>query len=777
MLYRKMWRDLLQSKVQFLSIFLMSLLGIFVFAGLDSEASGMEKYEARYYDATGLADLWVQGKPFKDEDLRKIKAIPGVINAEKRLQTDGKAIISADPDGELDLQMNFIDSNEISRMLIVEGTPYSPGESGVWIDYLFADSQGLSIGDTLKMKIEGMEFDEEIRGTIYDPEYVYFLPDAAAMMPDYGNYGMAFMDREAYPAAESFYYNQIIADLEGVDNTAGLSDDEKDICRRIGNAISAELDSTEIVSTDKDANLSYQTFHSEIEQHQSMTYLFPMVFLLIAILGIITTMTRMTSRQRIQIGTMKALGFTKRTITIHYASYSFFLSLAGGIIGALLGYHTIAELIISMQASAYLVPDMQTAFSPRAFGGIVVSVIVSTLVSFLACRKELAPAPAETLRPASPKNLKHSAIEKSRLWLHLDFATQWNIRDIMRNKVRSAMGVFGVLGCSMLLFGAFACLDTMNFITTWMYGELNTSSYQIIMENDTHLSVTEEYAKKYSGQMIENAAAEFEVEGLKKSGTLTVYDTGNYLHFEDKSLNQIHLNKSGVSMSYKMADILGLKRGDLFKWHMVGDDKWHVSHVDGIYRNPTMQGITMTRGLFEELEFDFVPDTIYTNRNAKSELEDDDHITGVQSRDEMMEAFDSMKEMMYMMVYILVFAAAVLGIVVLYNLGVLSLVEKHREMATLKVLGFTTKKIRKILQDQNIWLTFIGILLGIPAGMGLISAIFGTMPESMDYIATWKLPTFLYTILGTFALSVTVNRLLSRKVKTVDMVDALKGQE
>lgn len=773
MLLRKMWRDLLQNKVQFLSIFLLSLLGIYVFAGLDSEANGMALYESRYYEETNLADIWVQGKHFRDDDLNKILSIPQVKNAEKRLQIDGKAEISE----EFDLQMNFIDSNEISKMQIVKGEPFSPGEGGVWIERSFAEEQGLSPGDTLRMKLEGKEFDEEIRGTFYDPEYVYYLPDAASIMPDYGDYGAAFMDSSCYPEPEDMYYNQIIANVEGVDNTGGLNDDEKAITRRVGNAISSLLDDDRIVTTDKDANISYQTFHSEIEQHQSMEYLFPAVFLLIAILGIITTMTRMTSRQRIQIGTMKALGFTKRTVVLHYASYSFFLSLTGGIIGAILGYNTIGELIISMQSDAYLVPGMKTAFSFRAFGGIVVSVIVSTVVSFIACRKELSPPPAETLRPASPKNLKHSALEKSRLWLRLGFATQWNIRDILRNKVRSAMGVFGVLGCSMLLFGAFACLDTMDFITSWLYGELNTSNYQIIMEEGVPLSVTEEYAKEYSGQMGQNAAAEFEVKGVKKSGSITVYDTGNYLHFEDKDMNHIELDKKGISMSYRMAEVLGLSEGDMFRWHVIGDDKWQTSRIAGIYRNPTTQGITMTREVFEDLEYDFSPGVIYTNKKPKAALEDDDNVIGTQSLEDMLIAFDTMKEMMYMMVYILVAAAVVLGVVVLYNLGVLSLVEKHREMATLKVLGFSTSKIRSILQLQNIFLTSVGIVLGIPCGMGLIAALFGSMPESMDYIPTWELPSFVYTIGGTFLLSIAVNRILSRKVKTVDMVDALKGQE
>ncbi len=773
MLFRKMWRDLLRSKVQFVSIFLMSLLGIYVFVGLDAECNGMRFYESQFYEKCDLADLWVQGKAFREDDLKTVRDIPDVKNAERRYKVDGKAELN----GELDLQMYFIDSNDISRLYMVDGVPYVPGSRGVWVDFMFARVQGLKIGDMLKMKVDGTEFEEEIKGTVYSPEHVYFLPDAAAIMPDYGQYGVAFMDSSAYPLKDSFVYNQIIADIEGVDNTDGLSDMEKNICKSVGNAISARLDSDKIVSTDKDSELSYQTFHSEIEQHASMVYIFPVVFLLIAMLGIITTMTRMTSRQRIQIGTLKALGFSKKTITRHYASYSFFLSLIGGIIGGVLGYYTIGAYIMSMLLDSYLVPDMQLRFSAKSFGAIMISTAISVAVSYLACRKELSPAPAETLRPESPKNLRHTALERSRLWLRLDFATQWNIRDIMRNKVRSLMGIFGVLGCSMLLFGAFGCLDTVSFMTRWMYGELNTAKYQIVMEPGTPYSVTEEYAKEYKGQMIENGAVEFETGGLKKSGTVTVYDKGNYLHFENAGLKEIKPDKNGISMSYKMADILGMKKGSTFRWHMVGDDKWHISRIADIYRNPTSQGITMTREVFEELEYDFIPDVIYTNMDVTDEFEDDDNVVGGQSVDEMMEAFDSMKEMMYAMVYMLIAAATILGVVVLYNLGVLSLVEKHREMATLKVLGFTTKKIRRILQYQNIFLTVIGLALGIPSGMWLIKELFATMPESMDYIPKYEIMSYVYTAAGTFGLSVTVNRFLSRKVKTVDMVDALKGQE
>nr|MCR5735525.1 ABC transporter permease [Lachnospiraceae bacterium] len=629
MLLRKMWRDLKKSKVQFISIFLMSLLGVYVFAGLDSEVSGMNTYEGLYYESCNLADIWGQGIAFKSRDLDKVRFLDDVEDAALRYRVDGKAELKE----EHDLFMLFIDDDSISKMRLVEGIPYTSGASGVWVDCLFMEKQGLKVGDKLMMKINGLSFEQEIKGSVYHPEFIYYVKDIAALMPDYGEYGFAVMDTKVYPAAD-FYYNQMIVKIKGTDNKDGLSDDEKNSVNRVKNEIKYVLDSDGIILTDRDSDMSYQTFRAEIEQHASMVYVFPTIFLAIAILGIITTMTRLTNKQRVQIGTLKALGFSKRTITIHYVSYAFFLSLVGGIIGAVTGYYSIAKYFISMMETTYVVPGLDTVFSLRTVFSIIVSVLISSIASVLACRKELDPAPAETLRPASPKHLKHSLIEKSRLWMHLGFSTQWNLRDILRNKIRTLMGIIGVLGCSMLIFAAAASLDTVEFMTKWMYGELNTSRYSIIMNTGIPYQTTVEYAKKYKGQMVEVLGCEFEVKGLKKSGNLTVYDAGNYLHYQDEKLNRMHLKEEGISMSWKMASVLSLHEGDIFKWHIIGDDKWHMARVATIYRNPATQGITMTRKMFEGYDQKFVPQTIYTNVDAKNDLKDDDNIAGVQGLNE-----------------------------------------------------------------------------------------------------------------------------------------------
>ncbi len=774
MLFKNMLRNLMQNKVQFFAIFIMSFLGLFVYVGLNSEVAGFTAAEDAFYTQTNLADIWVEGKDFTAEDEEKVSRISSVESVERRISVKGKAIL---PDREADMYLNFVEENGISRISVIKGEEYVKGESGVWLDYNFAEKNGFDIGDKIEFKYEGIKFTETVRGTIRNPEYVYFLQDTASMMPDYGFYGMAFMSAEEYPDKENTCYNQLIIDSALIDNEHALSPEEKAEKRRMEDSIQDALDSDTLAVLDKDDNLSYQTFRSEMDQHRGMSFMFPVVFMLIAILGIVTTMTRLTKRQRTQIGTLKALGFSKGMITLHYVSYGFVLSLVGSVTGAIAGYKCIVKLVLDMMKSTYLLPGARGKVSLSSVIVIAVSVAVASLVSFLSCRRELKPAPSETLRPEAPKAIKPSMLETSRLWQCLSFATQWNFRDIRRNKARTGMGIIGVAGCTMLMLSAFGCLDSIEFITDWMYGQLNTASYQIIMKEDTSYEDVYDYARKYKGQMMEMAPADFVAGDIKKTGNVTVIEKGNFMHFQGDDFEHESLTQSGVAMSAKMARSLGIWKGDFVKWHLTGDDKWQKDRIVEIYANPGTQGITMYRKVYEEHEYDFRPLMILTNVDPVSELDGDDKVTGVQDTSEMMRSMDQMKEMMYMMMGIFISGAVILGVVVLYNQGILSFVEKMREMATLKVLGFKNSNIRWILQLQNIWITVAGIIPGIPLGKLLLLGIMADMPEAMDYRAIIFTPSYFYSVAGTFALSVAVSAFLSRGIKDIDMVEALKGIE
>lgn len=774
MLKRKLWRDLWYNKTQFLSIFLMAFLGLFVFVGLDAEGNGNERSGYSFYEETNLADLWVRGNRFTTDDVREVEAIDGVKLAERKLSIAGKAVLAygqgADSDSEDDTQvymmLNFLDTQEISKLRIVSGEPYKAEAEGVWVDDRFAEYHNLVVGDVITLKINNMEISEIIKGTVMHPEYVYYTSDAGEMMPQYGTFGYAFLSAKEFPYANSNIYTELLVDTDPEKNQEQIKEKIRDV-----------IDNDNAVISDRTQEVSFSTFDAEVKQHKMMGFLFPVVFLLIAVLGIITTMTRMTANQRIQIGTLKALGFSKARITRHYVSYGFWISTFGAVTGGIAGYYMLPRLILSSMSKMYNLPEWKTTISMNSYYAIAAEVIVSTVVSYLACRKELIDPPALTLKPKPPKKISHTALEKSKLWLHLNFQTQWNIRDVLRNKSRSLMGIIGVSGCTMLLLCAFGCRDSVGNMPSWMYGQLMICKHCILLEEGTGQKDAEEYAKKYAGQMIEEEAIELQANNILKTGTLNVVDSGNYLHIQDASLHEIPFDQGGATLSAKMADLLKVHIGDYVKWHVMGEDTWQYTRITTINRVPSGQGIVISRNAYEALSCEFNANKILTDMSLPDDITDDKNIQAVQNMDQLKsEMRDSMK-MMNMMAGILITAAVILGTVVLYNLGVLSFVEKTREIATLKVLGFRSGKIQGILQLQNLWITGIGILAGMPMGYLFLVLLCGSMSERDDLYPCIFAMSYVLAIIGTFAVSIVVNTMLSGKVKTIDMVDALKGVE
>lgn len=765
MLRRKLWRDLWQNRTQFLSIFLMAFLGMMVFAGIDAESNGLGVSYTRYFEQTRTADYWVIGNNFTKRDVDTLESLPEVETVDRKLVLDGKCKL---PTGEeLDMEFNFMETMTCSYPYVVEGEPFNASSTGIWLEHNFANARGYKVGDTINLSYEGVSFQEEVKGIIMHPEYVYYSLDSDSMMPTYGNYGFGFLSQSEFPLQNQLVYNYlVIKTYETPENSLQFKEYLKNT-----------LNLDEVTVIDRRQNLGIDTVVNEKEQHETFGIMFTAIFMLIAVMGIVTTMTRMTSNQRTQIGTLKALGFSKGKITWHYVSYGIVISLLGGVVGSLLGRLLIPQLFLGSMTAYFILPAWYQQLSWKSLVANALSVLVCSSVSFLSCRKELKDMPAVTLRPASPKNLKHSLLEKSKFWLSMNFSTQWNIRDVLRNKSRSLMGILGVAGCAMLLLGAFGSYDCCIGLVDWQYTRLVTGQNKVNFSLNTSDLEKRQMAQTYKGQLLQEGSCEFRVGDTVKTGTITVTEEGNYLHYENTKQEEIKLPKDGIAMTSKMADLLGVQVGDTFEWHIVGEKNWETGQVAALYQAATGQGITMDKEVYEDFRYDFHPTSFYTNMSIPSYIKDGDVVAGVISIEQARSDLAKNMEMMYIMVGVLIVAAVLLGLVVLYNMGVLSFMEKTREVATLKVLGFSTKRIRKILQQQNIWITVIGIVIGLWLGYQLIVVMMGTMSDDMDMPVTVHVLSYLYAIVGTGLVSLSVNRMLSGRVKTICMVDALKGVE
>lgn len=255
-------------------------------------------------------------------------------------------------------------------------------------------------------------------------------------------------------------------------------------------------------------------------------------------------------------------------------------------------------------------------------------------------------------------------------------------------------------------------------------------------------------------------------------------NAGNLVRFQNENGEFIKINKNdGVYVTRKLADQKNLKVGDTIKWHMYGVNKYYESKIVGLTKDPQVQNLTMTKEYLESLDIDYKPDSLYTNTDLKG-VKDIKNVSLVQDIDELKNSLESMLSMMKSMIMLIIVFAIGLGAIIIYNMGILSYSEKQYQFATLKVLGFSDKKIKKIFVQQNNWITVLSIIIGLPTGYYMTSWIFkSVIADNYDFSAYINLSTYLIAIIGTILVSTIVSRMLSKKVNKIDMVSSLKANE
>ena len=257
-----------------------------------------------------------------------------------------------------------------------------------------------------------------------------------------------------------------------------------------------------------------------------------------------------------------------------------------------------------------------------------------------------------------------------------------------------------------------------------------------------------------------------------------VTDADNYVRFVDNKgdFKKIESDK-GVYVTYKLAETKDYKIGDKITWHIYGDDKYYTSKIVGFNKDPQNQNVTMTRDYLESIGITYTPDSLYTNKNL-SNTKEIKNVDTIQNIESLKEGMNNMLSMMKTMLVLIIGVAILLGSIIIYNLGILSYTEKQYQFATLKVLGFKDKQIKKIFIKQNNWIAIVSIIIGLPFGFYLTDWLFKTaIEEHYDFGASINIETYVISAIGTFIISYIVSKFLARKVTKIDMVSSLKGNE
>ena len=765
MLIKKMFRDMKKNWFPFVSILILSYLALFLYTGMSCSNIGIRQLRSEYHKETNLADIWIYGMDMTDDICGKIDSISDVDDSQLRMK------LTAESTEGYQIDLYAEKENNITVPYNMDGADFDAGaQQGIWLNSRYAKAHDINVGDMFTIKWNGIEISQEIKGFIMSPEYEYYkAPEDVE--PDFSHMGYAYM---SYDSLKEILgdtmpsYNQIVVTI----GNANASEVENDITAAIDDNYSQIFDQS---------NFNGLTaFDSELSQHDMFAYAFPIIFILIAILTIITTMGRIINNQRTQIGTMKALGIKRHKIIIHYIMFSLVVSAVGCIVGVITGPIVMGPVFNDFMPESYSMPKWGYSYSIKFYIVALAIVVICAFASYINCRKLINLNTVEILYARAPKDAKNCLFEKLPFWKRFKFATKYNLRDMARAKIRSIIVVIGI-GCgTILILCALGCNDTMDGMKSWMFDDLMKYDSSIRISTLTPKEEYTKIAEDEDGELLMSSSIEVRSDNGKETAKtgLTVPQSDKLYTITDTNKKVCGLKDDEIYITENFAKEHGIKTGDELEIRTSGENEWKKVKVTGLIKNPNNQGIVMLESTLEKNGIDFVPTTIITSKSVdENKYENSDYVISVSSKSDMVKSWESNIEIFDVIIMIFVSFSFVLVFIVLQNAATLSFNERRKEFATLKVMGVKHTDLKKILRAQNLWLTIVGILAGMPFAIYVLRLMFETNGGDVDYVAEITPLTYIISAMITYIVSLIINTVLSRKVRKIDMAESMKAAE
>ena len=560
----------------------------------------------------------------------------------------------------------------------------------------------------------------------------------------------------------------------------------------------ADIESCEWYLFSRSYNPGYTGYGQDAERMANLASVFPVIFFLVAALVCLTTMTRMVEEQRVQIGSLKAMGYSGLAISRKYLLYGLLPSLTGGVFGLVIGYILFPKMIFTAYQIMYQMPNIEL----RAYGGIsayslLAAVACTTLATLWACLATLRETPASLMRPRTPKAGKRVFLEYIKpLWRKMSFTHKVTARNLFRYQKRFWMTVIGIGGCTALIIAGFGMRSSLLFTMSRQYDDLFHYSAQVTLSSNVlpeERQVVEDFLAGDSRVVNDVPCTASSATVITSSYSTTAYvevmeadEIGKVIDLLDcKTGEPITMEDTGVYIDQKLSELLKVSVGDTFS--LDGDARGDVT-VAGIYEHYTGHFIYMTPSYYEQtLHADSEPnaylmnftsdDTDTCNAIFEKLLSMNGVVTTSRMRDTQDTYMHSMERVDFVVV-IIILAAAALAMVVLFNLSNINITERQRELATIKLLGFYDKEVSAYVYRENIVLTVFGILMGCFMGHWLhIYLVRSTEIDLMMFGRQTAPSAYVYAAILTMLFSVLVNVLAHFKMKKIDMVESLKSAE
>lgn len=543
---------------------------------------------------------------------------------------------------------------------------------------------------------------------------------------------------------------------------------------------------------DRDSHYSYRDYGACADRMDGIAKVFPVFFFLVAALVCMTTMTRMVDEQRNEMGTLKALGYSKLQIASKYLIYALIASILGSILGCSLGMYLFPTVIFNAWNTLYNIDQIKFLFQPGlillASGSVTGITLLATLYSIYS---ELIEMPSQLMRPKAAKAGKKILLERiSFIWKRLSFLRKVTARNIFRYKKRFFMTIIGIAGCSALLVAGFGINDSISDIVNQQYNVIY--HYDATVAAKTNEITSQIQSLKGVKDVYEEDHLAVTTKIENKDISTTVHIISNDKKFKDfctlfNGKKEFDLDDSSVLISQKMATKLNKKAGDTIKFKDA-NNKVIKAKIKGVFRNYVGHHIYASETLYKSWNTNAKTTHTYLikskkttkkfERNLGNKIMNVDGVQSVTFYSSLQKNFKDMIKSISYIVVVLVISAACLAFVVLYNLSNVNISERKREIATIKVLGFTRKEVDAYINRETILLTILGSLIGLGIGVGLHHLImnlaemddimFGRTINSISYVISFVM---------TIGFNAIINLFMHRKLNKIQMVESLKAVE
>ena len=815
-LHRRIRREIRENFLQFLAVILIAFLAVTLFCGLTANYKKLERRVDDVYTRGNMPDVFVLTTGLEKADPADsgtedaqpawndpafAAALPGVEATESRLylnaDSGGSSVVLTVTEGRPTLSVPITeaegsvlcDSHLLFRIGAEVGKPFPLTlsldfsalleKAGLPAEFVLSLLDGmLAEGGTNVLRQGEITLQVIVDGTMLHPEAISASSTAAGLLTmtqeDFFGFLRPVIEQNFTAAGATL----ILDNLKNVNLSNELlltvaDGQEESVMTALRDYFGEKETSNLLMVFDRESSPGNAVIESDIRQARMLTYVFPVIFFLVSVLVISTTITQLINREHTAIGTLKGLGFSKRAILRHYMGYGVVLCLLGGVLGVIVGPLLIPSIMDIKNNLLYQLPDLLPPFAFLEYGACLLLLVgVAALVSFLVCRKEIALRPAESMRPVAPKTARTTRLERSRTFARWPLSLRMAWRNIVRQKGRALMVILGVAGCTALLVCGFGIDNTLDNSVYTETEVLFPAELNLTLANPETLPTLEgvrfEAYARQSGQLQSELGV--------RDATLLVFSP------DTEMFGGGTLSDEGGLLSESLAQKLGVGPGDTLT--VLCGGKTAEIPVAGLFRSGFTQALVLTPaqgdllGLTAGYAYGKITDPALTQAEAAEQLRTLESVQSVTTTEDTLRTAEDILATVRIITATVKVFAILLAVVVLYNLSLLNFRERFRDIATLKVLGIPNGQIAASLIWESMALTLLGTLIGLPLGYPVMVLMLSINQTEMLTFLYLLLPvSYLISAAITLLTSFAVNVLLGRRVRKVRMIESLKSVE